>query len=177
MAPLPHNNTITGWLEYTMDGVGHEMVLRFADGTTDTAAANAATGIANALRGIMPVTDSFSGFRIRAKNSLLSFPVVFAAVVGQNAGAKAEGNKPNFLSLTGRTANGRRARCTFFCVFQEPDANYRTGPGESSFVTAWRDQLMLSANNIVGIDGAPVVWNTYANQGTNAYWQRQMRKG
>lgn len=177
MAPLPENNTITAWLDYTMQGVEHEMVLRFADGTDNATIANVGTGIANALRGIMPTGDNFTGMRVRAKGSNFSFPIAFTPVAGQKSDGIADGNKPNFLSVTGRTSGGRRVRATFFCVFQEPDANYRTAPGESPFVEAWLDQLEAPANNVVGIDGLTPIWNQYANQGTNAYWQRQMRKG
>lgn len=177
MAPLPVNNTLTAWLQYTSEGVQHEMEARFAVGVSGSDAATRMRAIAALLAPLMYTTDSATGVRVRAAGSNLSFPQTFAPVTGTGSGSAGVGQEPNFFSLSGRSSGGRRCRMTFFSPFAEPNDRYRFSIGEIPTLDNWLDYVSDPLNEFVAIDGQPVVWNQYINTGTNSYWQREMRRG
>jgi hypothetical protein len=174
MAPLPPTTTKRWFLDYSVGGVDHTLMMRSSANVT---AAEAVTAISGFLAQLAPVLYEITvtGFRVAELNSNVTNPVVWTGNATYGSGAAPENSIPNFISFIGRSAGGRRARVFVFGFKLNYPSNYRFEAGENADVDDARAQLDAYANRWLTIDTLDAVWNAYANTGVNAYWQRQIR--
>lgn len=170
LPPLPFNNTDIAWLKYTSCGITHELMFRQPAATPQEDIIANAVGIANALKSLMPSSDSFIGLRHQDKNSNLSFPLAWTAIVGTGTAFTENDDKAKFIALAGRSLGGYRCRMTFFTPHVSDTYQYRYLAG-----TALNTAAAAMEPDAVAVDGEPVIWHAYTNIGYNAYWQRQLR--
>lgn len=183
MAPLAPNLTKRLFVDYTSGGVTHTLLLRFVDGTTDSAAIFTAQGLAGDLSPFMNANDSFFRARVSEAGTDFSLPVPWVTVVGTGVGAGfVEDADSAFVSVCGRTGGGRRWRADFFTIAKittDWPADNRYSPGESTnaddIVQAFRTAADVASPTILGIDGLPLIVYDYLNIAKSAYWQRQQR--
>jgi hypothetical protein len=85
-------------------------------------------------------------------------------------------NRPQFVSMVGRSAAGYRTRLTFFGFPTGMSNDYRIlasdGAGFANFITA----VSTGTPPLVAKDGGVVTFNAYINCGRNAYFQRKLRR-
>lgn len=176
MAPLPDNNTPVVFIDYTAAGVSHTAEIRMAlgKGTSD------AVAVYNALKGPMAAflhtSDKVKGGRFRDVGSNVSFPLTVSAVAGTVSTALDPDNRPNFISYTGRSTDGRRVRFTLFSPYLNlSDNGYRTQSLSGADLTLYN---AVTGNTVDArtISGGVPVWNPYRNNGSNAYFQRKIRR-
>lgn len=176
MAPLPDNNTPTLFVDYTSGGQTHTSEVRLPSGASSGSAAVAAGVMAIVMKALLFPSDSITGARFRQAGSSVSFPVTFTPVVGTQGGTPDDDNKPNFVSWTGRSIDGRRVKFTVFTRAVQPALQgYRdTTPstGEQAVLAALTDNDVDART----ISGQAPIWNTYVNYGANAYYQRKARR-
>lgn len=176
MAPLPENSTTRVYIDYTSGGQAHTMQLRFDDGLT-TDWATAANEIIVEMLPMMHSTDSVTGVRYSPQGSNLSFPLPGVTLgVGASVAALDPDLKPNFVSFTGRSLDGRDVRVTFFSpVFDLKVEGYRSpiGAGDVGSLFA---AITSTEPNVTTISGGQPLWHSYANYGSNAYFQRKARR-
>ena len=170
LPPLPANNTDRAWLKYTAQGIEHEIVFRFPSTTPQADIITACTAFANSIKGNVLTSDAFTGLRHQDSGSSVSFPLAWTSIAGTLSGTPDGDNRAKFESITGRSLAGYRARLTFFLPNMGDTVGYRITAGH-----VLNTAVAAMTTPPVAIDGAAVVWNTYANVGYNAYWQRQLR--
>jgi hypothetical protein len=110
-----------------------------------------------------------------ASGSNVFNPVVTGAEGhGYGTGAGTVTEIPEYIDFVGRTPGGKRVRAAFFGLGISA-VDYRFQAGENADVDAAIAVLVGSSASLLGIDGLNPVWKSYANQGFNAYWQREVR--
>lgn len=172
MAPLNPNNTARFRFHYTTIGKQHTMEIRST--SSPAAVGTFMMTFLNALSGVQyaSVIDFVDW---AAAGSNVFNPVVTGAegfVWGSGAGLIT--NVPLFVNFIGRTAGGRRVRLAVFGNAVGA-VDYRFLNTENGTVDNARAALVAAGSLILGIDGLVPIWKSYANQGYNAYWQRQVR--
>ena len=180
MAPLPPESTGRIWIDYQANGFGHTVMFRYP-GTGDPAPAviTGINGILTAMQPFMPTNWTLLGIRYAVAGSTVSNALNAAIITPTGAGTPKQGEAPAYLTILGRSAQGRRARIFFIgtsvSAADEGGVNgdYRTSATESSSVLA----LLTAAQNsgLVAVDGLQPVWKPYVNVGYNAYWQKRVR--
>lgn len=176
MAPLADNLTPRLFIEYTSMGHEHTMLIRLQGGATGADAITAYNEITAILKSGMHTSDSFTGARFSAAGSNLSFPLSVTAVAGTGSTSVGEDNKPNFVSWTGRSLQGRRVKITFFTGQTGEITGFRWGTPPAGWLANMLSYLDLDAEGIVAADGGIPVWNPYVNMGVNSYYQRKFRR-
>lgn len=177
MAPLPENNTDRIWLKYTANGVEHEIIFRFPSVTPQADQVAAVHDFAVAAASLMHTSDSFSSVRHQDSGSTVSFPLSFTPVSGTNTTTGEPNDNPHFLSVTGRSLDGRRCKLGLYVPLLSDNNPYRVQRAAGNIADIMLDAVEAMEPAPVSISGGAVIWNNYANTGYNAYWQRQERKG
>jgi len=182
MAPLPENNTLRIWMDYSSGEEQHSLLMRF-DGSSPAASgiSDRLTAIANAVWDNMWDTDAIIGWRYSAPSSVISLP--FDGPSGNGvvtSGTPNPESNAGFLGLAARSVAGRQYHCNFFTQTVYSLAVYRQ---DYASLTSAQQDLHDAFNGIgidvgadlVAIDGEALVFKQYANFGQNAYWQRKSR--
>ncbi len=175
MAPLPPETTGRLFIEYTSLGQEHVAVVRLGTTGTSLEAAAVYGALAPLIAPFLPVEDAITGARYAAPGSNLSFPLGVTPEPGTNTQTFDPDNKPEFISFTGRSLGGRRTRFTIFTPAYNPDVDGYRVLDLTGGLGALRNELATN-ESITAIDGEPVIWNSYANAGYNAYFQRKQRR-
>lgn len=176
MAPLPDNNTPVLFLEYTSGGTNHTAEVRLPSTADPGSAAIAANALRTPLAATMLTADRIFGARYRAAGSLVSFPIAITATTGTIAGTLDPDLKPMFYSFTGRSADGRRVRFTWFTQYVDPKVDGWRDATPGTAFTAVLTALQGGSVDARTISGQLPIWNPYVNFGANGYWQRKTRR-
>lgn len=176
MAPLPENNTPRLFIEYTEGGQEHVLELRLSSGSTTVEAVAAYTAVAPSMAALLFAADRVTGARFAAAGSNFSFPISVSAQTGSASGTADADRKPYFVSVTGRSTDGRRVRVTMFTQLALVETNgYKIVAPAGAFAT-WRNAVTGASADARTISGQVPVWNSYLNVGSNAYFQRKARR-
>jgi len=154
----------------------HTMMFRFAPEVTDTEARTRITAVLTQLKTTVPASTVFNGLRRAAAGSAFSFPITWTNIVGTNATVPTANQYPQFISYVGRDVAGTRVRVTVHGVSGGPDTDYRYLENEQASVAAALVALRATGPSILTKGGLVPFWNSYANTGYNAYFQRKRRK-
>lgn len=112
-----------------------------------------------------------------------SFPVEMITGLEAFAGSATTGwtadQEAMEISFQGRSyTTGRRASMSFYGVAVSRDTNFRFTVGEWSRLAPILDELTSDVLiPISAIDGSTPVWYPYANQNSNSYWEKRIRRG
>lgn len=175
MAALPSNNTKRFFLDYDTCGFGHTLLCR----TTPTVTAADAGATINAF--LLAIEAEFrlitvTGFRSAAEGSNLTFPETWPGDASFGAGAGSAFESAHYMDYVGRGQTGHRCRVAVFGMINASAGDdYRLTVAENVLVSNAIDELTSDANIFNDVDGQSVVWNPYANVGTNAYWRNKIR--
>lgn len=186
LTPLPDNNTIRVFLEYTSRSIPHTMLLRYPAAGTLSDKLNSARAIALEIKELMLSTDSFTGLRYSLAGSSISLPSPFVPVFGtQTATAGEEDPESYFYSVVGRDiAEGRKVMFQFYAsrAGNARPGNNRYPAGQNAeidtFLNAINERALngSEATHLCTIAGTEFVVNGYTNVANNAYWQRKQRR-
>jgi hypothetical protein len=176
MAALPESNTTRWWLDYTVSGQAHSMLMRT---TTDKTAAQVST----VFSGFFDLLDTASvyqidvtGMRKALVGSNVTLPQTYLGTTQFGAGT-AIGNdfRAKTFSFTGRDDTGHKIKLFVFGAITQADGDYRLQVGTDTHI----DQVVDYLNALNGFwntinEGHPV-WNAYANVGFNDHWIKRAR--
>lgn len=176
MAPVPDIHTDRYWADYEGPAGKHSMLFRFLPSVSEADAVTRITAVLNQFKTQVPATVQFNQVRKSFAGSNVSFPITWTPIVGTNATPLVGAQFPNFISYVGRDMNGVRTRMTLQGVPNIPDTDFRLLSGEVPSVAATLAALRAIAPSIMTVSGLIPIWNSYANTGVNAYFQRQRRK-
>lgn len=175
MAPLPVNLTDTYFCDYEGPMGERSFQFRLPSGSAD---ADASTSLQNFLNTVQPIVHStvqFIGLRKRLAGTTVSYPITWLPMSGSAAGTLQPDNYPRFLSVVGRSNDGRRVKLSLYGISIGVSSDYRLSQGESSAVLALTQFLNGNTCPWVTISGNDPVWQLYANTGYNAYFQQEQR--
>lgn len=177
MAPLPDNNTYRLFVIQQGTAGRHETVLRFGSAISQADAIARARAIVTAVLPLIHPTVSFIGAREQLAGSKVSFPVNWGTtLVGTSGETYADEERPQYISMTGRSPDGRRVRLTFFGFYGSMSGDYRAPTNESTAIGNFIANVRDGLPGLVTISGQVAVWNSYINLGRNAYYQRKLRR-
>jgi len=176
MAPLPTNNTGVLFIDYTSGGQQHTAEVRLPAGSGLTEAATAYAAMRDVMKAVLYPDDLIQGGRWRAAGGTVTLPVTGASAAGTGSGTPDNDRKPNFLSFTGRSSDGRRVRFTVFTRAVAPEADgWRDLTPNTSF-QAILTALQSADVSARTISGNSPIWHSYVNTGSNSYFQRKERR-
>lgn len=176
MAPLPQNNTGRYWVEYSVSGVVHELMVRYAAAVP---LATTRSYINQFLQAIGPEMFATSVLSVRYSppGTLVSIPDLWSGADTWGVDPNPPNRTPVQIRFEGRSAGGRRVSWGLYGWDGTiPDAFRFPIVAESNYDAAW--QAILEARNdgvFVAIDGDPPGLKNYVNVNYNSYWERQQR--
>lgn len=175
MAPLPPNNTMRYFLDYTVCSRSHTLEMRVADGTNAAAASTAFDDLFTALDDAIFAT-TIDLMRVSDNGSDFSFPVTYSGSASFGSGTGTPADSGGYSSWIGRSIDGRRAHVTVFgSKITATGGNWRAAPGENTDLDNALGVLVAATDLWLSISGLEVVWNNYTNNGYNAYWRNHTR--
>lgn len=175
LTPLPQNNTARAWLKYTWGGVEHELCFRLGSSAAPGDFQLVAASFANALKNYIGSSDAFTALRYSAAASIVSNPLAWTPIAGGGNDPTNDDQRASFVALSGRSPAGYRCRVTFFSNYWGVANDFRAPTTGTNAGAALYAVATTVTPPLVAVDGVPVVWNAYVNQGKNSYWQRQFR--
>jgi hypothetical protein len=173
---LNPNNTERWFLDYTVGGIQHSLLMRTAIPYTDANASTAIGGLLTAA-GTLIQQITIVGLRKAVQGSNVTNAATWSGNATYGTGAIPNNNRARFISWVGRDTLGYRVRATLFGAAGTLDDNYRMTNVESSLVAAVNTYLAGRTNDWVTLAFNHPTWKSYANVGYNAYWTRQIRTG
>lgn len=174
---LPPSNTPRMYIRYTSKQVEHEMVVRLDSGQTSADAITRYTAARTALLAQITTSDSLLGADFSAQGSNIRFPLAVTGGTGTQAYTPGVGDEPIYVSVTGRSLDGRKTRLGMFAPSYKPSTyGYRIS-GLTGAGTALYALLTGAALSHRSISGGAVQWNNYLNIGLNDHWVGQERTG
>jgi len=171
---LPASNTERWFLQYSVGGHQHTMMMRTEEGTSSTDVSDAFDEF---LTQIAPGASLITivGLEVAAVNSDVRNPSVWGGDATYGTGTPPAGYDPVELTFTGRTTGGHKARVSFFGYDGSIPDDFRLGAGDDANVDAARATLSANPGRWIAIDGLSVIWHPYANVGFNDHWVKVQR--
>lgn len=176
ITPLPPTNTERWWLDYTVNGDAHSMLMRTVLGIDPAVVSDGyadfleAMGV-GALYGI-----NVTGLRRAVIGSDVTLPQLYTGSTPIGSGTGVAGDdRAKVFSFTGRDVSGHKARVFVYGAKVSADGDYRFDLSENADVIAGLTQLKATVDMFLSINGLPVVWNDYVNIGYNDHWIKQAR--
>lgn len=173
---LPPSNTPRWWLDYTVNGDPHSLMMRATSIKTD---AQVATVYADLLA-LFTTSDIYAiavtGMRKAAEGSDVTLPATYAETTAFGTGTAVDNdNRAKTFSFTGRSDDGHKVKLFIFGCKPTANGDYRIQVGESSTI----DDVVTYLNNLNGffnsISGGHPIWNAYGNTGWNDHWIKKAR--
>jgi hypothetical protein len=176
MAPLPANSTERWYLDYTVNGDLHHLLMRTPPGASES-------GVSLVYQGLFDLLDSANiyqvdviGMRFSSQGSDVTLPAAYTGTLQFGAGT-AVGNdfRAKTFSFTGRDASGHKTKFFVFGAITQAEGDYRLQQGANSAI----DAVVLYLNSLTGyfvtIAGLKPIWNHYANIGFHDHWIKRAR--
>jgi len=174
MAPLPVTSTARYVVHYTCGANEHTQLWRSDGPASPSAMATFLDALWSAVDGILFLCN-ITDLVFYANGSPIGNSVGAAGFVGNTYGSGTPSNVQQalYLDFVARSTGGRRFRSAFFSPVGS-DPSWRFYDSENPAIE--NAIIALEGNSdLVAIDGLPLVWKPYANNGFNAYWQRANR--
>lgn len=175
MAPLEPSNTKRWFLDYSVDGADHTLIMRSTNAVNETAANLALDDFLDQITVFTHAVD-IRGLRVANQGSDVTNPATWTGLSTYGSGDAQTIQRPSFISFHGRDASGRRVNATMYGFDGGYTDNYRLTPAESESVQDVLDFLEAQTLVFITIAGAVAAWKQYANVGLNAYWLRHNRR-
>lgn len=175
MAPLPPNNTDVYFVDYEGSMGERTFQVRAVGGSDEAAVVVQIRNFIETLRPALYTSTVFTGCRKRDVGTNVSYPLSWTPIAGTAAGTLAQADYPRYIDFVGRSRDGRRVKITLFGTNLAISADYRLTEGENASILAAVQFLTSGANSFVTISGMSPLWERYANQGFNAYYQQEQR--
>jgi len=175
MAPISPDNTQRFWVDYSVCGHDHSLLMRAGSTVVASDASATMAAFLAALDGQLFLL-TVTGFRSAAPGTNITVPETWLGAASYGSGAGSEYQSAWYYDFVGRGATGHRARAAVFGVVQlASGANYRITPAEATAVGDALDVLVSDGDMFLDIDYEVPVWHQYANSGANAYWRNKIR--
>lgn len=174
MTALNPNNTERWWLDYTVNGHQHHIMMRTISGASSSDVSDTFDGLFTILSpDLYAVTVDDFRRALRLSNVTLPIPYLGSTTYGTGAGT---GNDvPKFVSFTGRDNEGHKGRLEVFGWNGPQPADWRINAGEDSIIDAAVAYLVALDGFFLSINERDMTWHSYANYGLARYWQRVLR--
>ena len=175
MAPLPPNSTKRYYLDYDVASKQHTLIARCDSAVT---AAQASTYFDNFLSALSPVLFQWTvlGMRVSAAGSNISVPASFTGTGLYGTGTGTPADSGGYASWVGRSGAGVRGRVTVFgSTVTATGGNWRAAPGENTTLDAALVELRAPVDFWWAVDALKINFNSYTNNGYNAYWRNHTR--
>jgi hypothetical protein len=174
LAPLPEDNTIRYWLNYSVGPFDHSFQVRVADGETDSAVIDAIDEFL-ALQGDLAYEASIIGLEKAAKGSNVRNPVEWTGNPTFGTGTAVIGAQASFYSFTGRSTDGRKNRLFLFEWKQSFPASFRVQASGDADVAAVVAFLQTQTSRFTTISGQRTLWNAYCNVSVHDHFVDEAR--
>lgn len=172
---LPASNTRRYFLDYTINGVLHHLMMRTGDTKSESQASDVLDGLLTIL------ASDLNEFEVqslrRAENgSDVTNPVTWSGASSYGSG-NANDNIGRVLSasFTGKDVTGHKIKFFIFGTKNLSTGDYRVQRSESSVIADALDYLATLNGFFITIAGEPPVWNQYVNQDVNDHWEKKLR--
>lgn len=176
LAPLPPDNTVRWWLNYSVAGIGHTLQMRGTEFATDANALNAYNALLDELDPVLASNATFLSVDRADQGSNVRNPVIgFVPRSGAGAFTTTGDSRAFQISFTGRSDDGRKVKYLMWGVGVTSDGDFRWEPGDIAYLD---DALAtFPANNKVWatISGLIPVMHPYTNYGYNDHTVRSLR--
>jgi len=175
---LPPNTTKRYWLDYTVNGDSHSMLMRVLDTVSDVVAKDVFSGLIDLIDASTFYAINPTGMRVAEAGSDVTLPAVYdGSAIGGNGTAFDTDFRAKTYSFTGRDPSGHKTRLFIYGAKASANGDYRIQVGENSIIETIVDYLNALTNCFVSINGRRAIWNQYANTGYNDHWIKKARNG
>jgi len=173
---LPAHNTNRYWLDYTVNGDPHSLMMRDFGGLS----ASAVSAIFNDLLSLFEADDIYdinpTGMRFAVAGSDVTLPRTYSGGSTFGTGSASDTDqRAKQWSFTGRDDSGHKVRIFIFGAKFSANGDYRVQVTENARIEAIVDYLNALPTSFCTINAKKAVWNAYANTGYNDHWIKVAR--
>ena len=176
MPALPAHNTERWFLDYTVNGDLHHLLMRTPDGATEAGVSSVYSDFLALLSSASVYGIDVVGMRFASHGSDVTLPATYTGTIHFGAGtAVANDFRAKTFSFTGRDASGHKIKLFIFGAITQADGDYRLQVGTDSHIDACVAYLNALTSYWYTIAGLKPVWNHYANVGFHDHWIKRAR--
>jgi len=173
---LPPSNTPRWWLDYTVNGDTHSMMMRTTSIKTEAQVSDVFSGFLDLFTTDNIYTVDVVGLRKAVEGSDVTLPATYSGTPNFGSGSAVDNdNRAKTFSWTGRDDSGHKVRLFLFGAKPSANGDYRIQFSESFILHAVVDYLNALNGFWNTINGAHPIWNPYTNTGWNDHWIRVAR--
>lgn len=176
LPPLPASNTPRIWIDYDGWAGPHSIQLRLPITGTNLDIVDEAVAFISVLLPICSEATRFYQVRYAALGSNVTNVLGVFELFGLADNTPTPDQRPRYISFGGRSTDGRLVDFEVYGGVLGVTANYRTTAAESTAAAAVWAHMNGQGQLWRTISGAVPIWRTYANNGYNAYWQKELRE-
>lgn len=170
---LDPSNTARAFMTYQVNGAVHTMMVRVGDTVSDGTISEAVGALLDAMDSLL-YGSLFVKFERSAPGSNIRLPATWSGPTEWGDG-EADQNAPTAWSFTGKGTSGHKFALQIFGRSTEQNNNWRLAAADDSAIAAALAALETTEDVFNNINGDAPIYNQYANQSMNAYWQRKAR--
>ncbi len=173
---LPPSNTPRWWLDYTVNGDAHSLMMRATALKTESLVSDVYSGFLDLFTSDNIFLIDVTGMRKAAEGSDVTLPATYTGTTAFGSGSAVDNdNRAKTFSWTGRDETGHKNKLFLFGAKPSANGDYRIQFGESSILESVVDYLQALNGFWISIAGNPMIWNKYTNTGWNDHWIRVAR--
>lgn len=176
LSPLPPDNTLRYWLNYSVAGIDHALQSRVDPAGSDAGAIATFNGLLDELDPILATNAVFSGVDKAVAGSNVRNPVAGWTARSGAGGFSSTGDARAFqTSFVGRSVDGRKVKWQFWGLGPTSDGDFRWEAGDIAYLDDAIAYMASQSRYFLTISGLKPVMHLYTNYGYNDHTVRQLR--
>ncbi len=176
LTPLPASNTKRYFVGVLADTLQHHIQIRVADSVSDASAITDLGGVFSVILPQLYSSTSFNELLVANHGSDIRNPVAgWTTLVGTGAFTQPDTERPLTFCARGRAVSGRKVRLFLWGLNIARTANWEYVPGAGTDLATFLQDLNLSANYFLAIDGSKPVWKGDFTIDYNDHWEQEAR--
>lgn len=175
MPPISPSNTYRWFVDYTVAGYQHTVMMRSNSTVVATDAGATMAALFAAFDSAIYLT-TIDGFRSAVSGTNVTNAEVWPGDASYGVGAGVPANSAQYYDMVGRGPAGHRVRVALFGAILVTDGgDYRMSSSEDALVANALAVLTSDVDMFLDVNYDNPVWKPYINLGVNAYWRNKIR--
>jgi hypothetical protein len=173
---LPPSSTKRWWLDYTVNGDSHSILMRADAGQSAAQVSGVFSTLLTGFGDANLYQYDVTGLRYAEVGSDVSLPAPYTGDAQFGTGtAVSTDQRAKTLSFTGRDVAGHKVKFFMYGIKMQAQGDYRISIGEDVAIGAAITYLTNLTEHFWTIAGLQPIWNGYANVGWNDHWIKRAR--
>ncbi len=176
LTPISPSNTVRWWLDYTVNGDAHSLMMRTGTGATAAEVSSVFTDFFTLFTTDLLYGITVTGLRRASVGSDVTIPQTYSGTTSFGSGTAFDTDlRAKTFSFTGRALDGHKNKLFVYGCKIGANGDYRIQVGENGAIDDVIAYLQGAVSYWRAISGEQTIWNGYANTGWNDHWIKVAR--